>query len=166
MAEGIYPRRTPWRARCSMAAAWRLVGSVVCSAGLWLLPAQAQISAPQVASFVEALRQAAPQTGRADDGLYSDWKIKPANIPRWSKRCTGQELTPEEFAARPATARVVLTCVMGEVLRRVIQFSNSIPMRANACAGWAAKWRHAAAMLVCPAHLSSPIAVLRSAAMT
>jgi hypothetical protein len=124
MAEGIYPRRTPWRARCSMAAAWRLVGSVVCSAGLWLLPAQAQISAPQVASFVEALRQAAPQTGRADDGLYSDWKIKPANIPRWSKRCTGQELTPEEFAARPATARVVLTCVMGEVLREQYTASN------------------------------------------
>src|SRR5262252_4477047 len=49
---------------------------------------------------------------------------------------------------------------------RAIQFSNAIPMRANACAGWAANRRQAAAMLVCPAHLSSPIAVLRSAAMT
>src|SRR5215475_4593641 len=39
-------------------------------------------------------------------------------------------------------------------------------MRANACAGWAANWRQAAAMLVCPAHLSRPIAVSRSAAMT
>ena len=30
---------------------------------------------------------------------------------------------------------------------RVIQFSNVIPMRVNARAGWAAKRRHAAAML-------------------
>ena len=49
---------------------------------------------------------------------------------------------------------------------RVIQFSNSIPMRANACAGWAANRRQAAAIFVWPAHLSSPIVVLRSAAMT
>jgi hypothetical protein len=107
-----------------MAAAWGLVGSVLCSAGLWLLPVQAQITAPQVAAFVEALRQAAPHTGRDDDGLYSDWQIKPANIPRWSKRCIGQELTPEEFAARPATVRVVLTCVMGAVLREQYTASN------------------------------------------
>ena len=33
-------------------------------------------------------------------------------------------------------------------LPRAIQFSNSIPMRASACAGWAANRRHAAAMLV------------------
>jgi len=91
-----------------------------------------------VAAFVEALRQAAPQTGRADDGLYSDWKIKPANIPRWSKRCTGQELTPEEFAARPATARVVLTCVMGEVLRA--QYTASHHNEAVAVQRAAAWW--------------------------
>ena len=125
MAEIVYPRRKPWRARCGMSAVWGLVGSVVCSAGLWLLPAQAQMSEARVAAFVEALRQAAPHTGRKDDGLYSDWQIKPANIPRWSKRCTGQELTPEEFAARPATARVVLMCVMGEVLREQYTASNN-----------------------------------------
>ena len=124
MATVVFSRRTPWQARGGMAATWGLVGSVVCCAWLWLLPAQAQIAAPQVAAFVEALRQAAPHTGRADDGLYSDWKIKPANIPRWSKRCIGQELTPEEFAARPATVRVVLTCVMGEVLREQYTASN------------------------------------------
>jgi hypothetical protein len=49
---------------------------------------------------------------------------------------------------------------------RAIQFSNSIPMRASACAGWAANRRQAAAMLVWPAHLKSPMAVLRSAAIT
>jgi hypothetical protein len=65
----VSPRRTWGRARGGMAAAWGLVGSVVWSAGLWLLPAQAHIAAPQVAAFVEALRQAAPHTGRADDGL-------------------------------------------------------------------------------------------------
>ncbi len=124
MAEVVCPRRKPWRSRCGMAAAWGLVGSIVCSAGLWLLPAQAQLSEARVAAFVEALRQAAPQTGRADDGLYSDWQIKPANIPRWSKRCTGQELTPEAFASRPETARAVVTCVMGEVLREQYTASN------------------------------------------
>ena len=48
---------------------------------------------------------------------------------------------------------------------RAIQFSNSIPMRASACAGWAANRRHAAAMLVCPAHRTSPMAGLRNAAI-
>src|SRR6516225_12300345 len=49
---------------------------------------------------------------------------------------------------------------------RAIQFSNSIPMRASACAGWAANRRQAAAILVSPTHLKSPIAILRSAAIT
>jgi hypothetical protein len=39
-------------------------------------------------------------------------------------------------------------------------------MSANACTGWAANRRHAAAMFVWPAHLSRPIVVLRKAAMT
>jgi hypothetical protein len=124
MAEIVSPHSKPWRARYGRYTVWGLVGSVVCSAGLWLLPAHADIAATRVAAFVEALRQAAPQTGRADDGLYSDWKIKPANIPRWSKRCTGQELTPEEFASRPETARAVVTCVMGDVLREQYTASN------------------------------------------
>ena len=97
MAEVVYPSRKPWRSRYAMSAAWGLLGSVVCSAGLWILPAQAQISAARVAAFVEALRQAAPHTGREDDGLYSDWQIKPANIPRWSKRCTGKEMPPRSL---------------------------------------------------------------------
>ena len=124
MAEIESVRRTPWRARGGRCALWGLVGSVVCSAGLWLLPAHADITAARAAAFVEALRQAAPQTGRADDGLYSDWKIKPANIARWSKRCTGEELTPEAFASRPETARAVVTCVMGDVLREQYTASN------------------------------------------
>jgi hypothetical protein len=124
MAEIVSFRRKPWYACGGRFAIWGLVGSVVCGAGLWLQPAHADIAAARVAAFVEALRQAAPQTGRADDGLYSDWKIKPANIPRWSKRCTGQELTPEAFASRPETARAVVTCVMGDVLREQYTASN------------------------------------------
>src|SRR3989441_3043106 len=49
--------------------------------------------------------------------------------------------------------------------RKALRFSNSIPMRANACAGWAANRRQAAAMLVWPAHRNSPMAVWRNAAI-
>ncbi|MGB6013234.1 MAG: hypothetical protein WBG32_00750, partial [Nodosilinea sp.] len=89
--------------------------SVILTVGT--LPAQAQVSDRQVAALVEALRRAAPQTGRADDGLYSDWQIMPANIPRWSRSCTGRELTPAEFEASPDVARSVVTCVMQDVLK-------------------------------------------------
>jgi len=39
-------------------------------------------------------------------------------------------------------------------------------MRASAYTGWAANQQQAAAMLVWPAHLNSPLAVLRNAAIT
>jgi hypothetical protein len=61
----------------------RLSKLLIClgvSLTLGILPAQAQ-SQRQVAALVEALRQAAPQTGTVDDGLYSEWQIKPENIP-------------------------------------------------------------------------------------
>ncbi len=80
-------------------------------------PSPSPVSDAQVAAFVEALRLAAPHTGNPNDGLYSDWKIKPGNILRWSKRCTGKQMDPEEFAADPKAARQILTCVMGKVLR-------------------------------------------------
>ena len=89
---------------------------------LGVLPAQAQ-SQRQVAALVEALRQAAPQTGTADDGLYSEWQIKPENIPRWSRSCTGRALTPTQFEASPATARSILICVMQDVLEE--EYDNS-----------------------------------------
>ncbi|HBK64181.1 MAG TPA: hypothetical protein DD000_11830, partial [Cyanobacteria bacterium UBA11166] len=52
--------------------------------GFWTIPARAQVSDNQVSALVEALRLAAPQTGTENDGLYSEWQIKPDNIPRWS----------------------------------------------------------------------------------
>ena len=82
----------------------------------------AQLSDAKVEALVEALRVAAPPAG-AEGGLYSDWRIKPDNIIRWSKRCLNRDLTPEQFAADQALARPVLVCVMGPVLRE--QFTES-----------------------------------------
>lgn len=103
----------------------RLILGTGLGLGLAILPAQAQVSDAQVANLVEALRQAAPQTGRPDDGLYSDWQIQPANIPRWSQACIGRSLSPSEFEADIATARQVLVCVMRDVLQDEYRNSGS-----------------------------------------
>ncbi len=115
-----------------------LLSTVILTLGLGTLPVQAQISDPQVGALVEALRLAAPQTGTENDGLYSDWQIKPDNIPRWSKQCTGRELTPADFEASPVTARAILVCVMGDVLRE--QYSASGNNEAIAVQRTAAWW--------------------------
>ena len=62
----------------------KLIGAIVASMGLWALPVRAQTDA-QVAALVEAFRLAAPDTGTENDGLYSDWQIKPENIISWSR---------------------------------------------------------------------------------
>ncbi|MGB3614066.1 MAG: hypothetical protein WBA10_09750 [Elainellaceae cyanobacterium] len=94
------------------------------------LPAQAQVSESQVAALVEALRRAAPQTGHADDGLYSAWQVMPGNIPRWSSSCIGRDLSPTEFEADPDAARSVVTCVMGDVMRDEYSASSNDEMLA------------------------------------
>jgi hypothetical protein len=101
-----------------------LLSTVIVSVG-WTLPVQAQLSDAQVGALVEALRLAAPQTGIENDGLYSDWQIKPENIPRWSRQCTGKELTPTQFQDSPATARSILVCVMRDVFREQYGASNN-----------------------------------------
>ncbi len=106
--------------------------------GLWAMPAQAQISDARVGALVEALRLAAPNTGIQNDGLYSDWQIKPDNIRRWSRLCTGKELTPAQFESSPVTARGVLACVMRDVFKDEYQASNnneSVAVR-RAAAWW------------------------------
>lgn len=106
-------------------------------ASLWGLSAQAQITDLQVNALVEALRQAAPQTGKADDGLYSDWQVQPGNIPRWSKACIGRELTPAQFEASPVTARSILACVIKDVLRQEYQASgNRESLAVQRAAAW------------------------------
>jgi len=92
---------------------------------LLMLPAQAQVADAKAEALVEALRLSAPKTGIPNDGLYSDWKIKPDNIARWSKRCSGRELTPTEFESNPLLARQILVCVMGRVLREQFAASNN-----------------------------------------
>jgi len=90
----------------------------------FLALAQTQVSQDQVRALAEALRLAAPQTDREDDGLYSEWKVKPGNIARWSKRCIGDELTPLLFESNPGLAGQVVECVMGDVLRDQYQASG------------------------------------------
>jgi hypothetical protein len=106
---------------------------------LWTagLPAQTPISDAKVEALIEALRQAAPPAS-PDAGLYSDWRIKPDNISRWSKRCLNQDVTPEQFAADPALARQVLVCVMGKVFRDEFAASgnNEIVAVQRAAAWW------------------------------
>ncbi|MEB3295423.1 MAG: hypothetical protein VKJ24_19895 [Synechococcales bacterium] len=74
-------------------------------------PAHAAMSNAQLGRLVEALRQTAVQTPKAAD-LYSDWRVKGEQIPRWSKQCIGRELTPQQFAANAATAGGIVRCVV------------------------------------------------------
>ncbi|MBD2102029.1 hypothetical protein H6F94_14285 [Leptolyngbya sp. FACHB-261] len=98
--------------------------------------APARVSTVQVAALVEALRQAAPKTGIANDGLYSEWQVMPGNIPRWSRSCIGRELTPAQFEASPATARNVLTCVMRDVLQDEYRVSGNESVAVRRAAAW------------------------------
>lgn len=112
-----------------------LISGAILSIGVGTLPAQAQ-SSSQVARLVEALRKAAPQTGRADDGLYSEWQIKADNIPRWSRLCTGQAMTVQQFEANPTKAREILACVMQDVMRDELKATGNnetAAVRRSAC---------------------------------
>lgn len=100
-----------------------LVMSLALSFGVSVLSAQAQFSDAQVGALVEALRQAAPPNS-PNDGLYSEWQIKPENIPRWSRFCTGRSLTPAQFEADPAAARSILVCIVRDVLKEEYPASN------------------------------------------
>ena len=107
---------------------------------LLLTPGLSQAQQPsdaKVAALVEALRVAAPPASAAT-GLYSDWRVKPDNIIRWSKRCLDRDVTPEQFAADSALARSVLVCVLGPVLRDQFDQSNHNEMVAvqRAAAWW------------------------------
>ncbi len=105
---------------------------------IWIIPVKAQISNTQVQKLVEALRLAAPQTGTENDGLYSDWQIKPDNIPRWSRLCTGEEITVKEFEANTTKARNILGCVMKDILNEQYAASNNDELLAvrRAAAWW------------------------------
>lgn len=111
-------------------------GIIAASVVLWGMPAFAQ-SNSQVEALVEALRQASPQTGIKNDGLYSDWQVIPGNIPRWSKACIGRELTPAKFEASPVTARAIVTCVVRDLLRDEFKASgNNESLAVRRAASW------------------------------
>jgi hypothetical protein len=117
---------------------WRSLNGIIIGIILSALPVQAQVPNTHVEALVEALRQAAPKTQTKNDGLYSDWQILPGNIPRWSKSCIGRELSPGQFESSPATARGIVVCVMGDVLRdqyRISGKNESIAVR-RAAAWW------------------------------
>jgi hypothetical protein len=112
---------------------WKLLVIVL----LWMLPAHAQVSSTQVQALVEALRLAAPQTGTENDGLYTDWQIKPDNIPRWSRLCINEEMTPAQFEANDQKAREVLGCVIEDVLKEEYPNSgNSEEVAIRRAAAW------------------------------
>lgn len=114
-----------------------LLGGLIVSLGLWTLPAQAQVSSAQVDALVEAIRQAAPQTGTSKDGLYSDWQVQPGNIPRWAKFCTGREVTPEQFDANANTARSIVACIVKDALQEEYPASgNNEAIAVQRVAAW------------------------------
>lgn len=114
-----------------------LIGSLGVGICLGMLPAHAQVSETQVNKVVEALRQAAPKTATKNDGLYSEWQVKPDAISRWSKQCTGRQLSSTEFEANPTAARSVVTCVVRDVLRDEYRASdNNEFMAVRRVAAW------------------------------
>jgi hypothetical protein len=111
---------------------WALVSALTLATTV----AFAQESSVKLPALVEALRLAAPQTGTANDGLYTDWQIKPDNIPRWSRLC-GEEMTPAQFETNTAKAREVLACVMGDVVKEEYPNSgNSEAVTVRRAASW------------------------------
>ncbi|MFN6572527.1 hypothetical protein A6770_04920 [Nostoc minutum NIES-26] len=117
-----------------------LMCGVVVSCGLPSLLVQAQqlVSNAQVAAMVEALRQAAPQTGIENDGLYSQWQIKPETLKAWSKYCLKRELTPTQFENSPVTARFVVSCITRRELNN--QFRTTSNNETKAVHGVACWW--------------------------
>ncbi len=114
-----------------------LLRLLIVSIGFWTMPAQAQVSDTQVGALVEALRLAAPQTSTDNHELYSDWQIKPENIPRWSQQCIGRQLTPTQFESSPVTARGILVCVMRELLQQqYLASSNNESVAVQRAAAW------------------------------
>ncbi len=98
--------------------------------------AQAQPSDVQIGRMVEALREAAPNTGSANDGLYSDWQVKPQTIRMWSKNCIQRELTPTQFESSPLTARYIISCIVRRELTQQYAATNNnelAAVRGTAC---------------------------------
>lgn len=128
---------TPMNSKLVRQAKRLVLSGVMLGVGLWAMPVQAQVSDSQVGRLVEALRLAAQQRAPGNNGLVSEWQILPENIPRWSKQCHTQELTPVQFESSPVTARAILVCVMRDVLRDQYKASgNNETLAVRRTASW------------------------------
>ncbi|MDZ8184693.1 MAG: hypothetical protein RMX96_07580 [Nostoc sp. ChiSLP02] len=104
-----------------------LLSGVIVSLGLLSSLAQAQqsVSSAQVAAMVEALRQASPQTKNPNDGLYSEWQVKPETLKGWSRTCLKRELTPTQFESSPVLVRSVVFCITRRELTNQFAATNN-----------------------------------------
>lgn len=102
-----------------------------------LVQAQQQVSDAQVAAMVEALRQAAPQTGSQNDGLYSQWQVKAETLKGWARTCLKKEITPTQFENSPETARQIVSCIARRELNQQLRARNNNETTAvNSVACW------------------------------
>lgn len=105
--------------------------------GLWAIPVQAQVSDAQVGKLVEALRLAAQKRAPGNNGLVSEWQILPGNIPRWSRQCTGKEVTIRQFESNATQARQILECVLRDVMQEQYKASgNNEALAVRRVASW------------------------------
>jgi hypothetical protein len=104
-----------------------LISGVIFTLGLLPMTAQAQQQSfnTQVAATVEALRLAAPKTGEANDGYYSEWQVKPETLKSWSKFCLKKEVSPAEFEKNTQLARQVVSCVVQRELKAQLEATNN-----------------------------------------
>ncbi|MGB8701298.1 MAG: ARC6/PARC6 family protein [Thermosynechococcaceae cyanobacterium] len=110
----------------------------ILATGLWSPSVLSQISDPKVAILVESIKRAGAVKPSAAIGLYSDWLVLPANIPRWTKSCLGKELTPVEFNADATAARQTVTCIVKDVFQE--QYRASVQQESVAVRRVASWW--------------------------
>ncbi len=104
-----------------------LLSGVIATLGLFPITVQAQQQSidTQVAVMVEALRLAAPKTGDANDGYYSEWQVKPETLKSWSKFCLKKEVSAAEFESNSQLARQVVSCVVQRELKEQLEATNN-----------------------------------------
>lgn len=115
-----------------------LLSGVIVTLGLLPITVQAQQPSlnTQVAAMVEALRLAAPKTGEANDGYYSEWQVKPQTLKSWSKFCLKKEVSPAEFENNSQLARQVVSCVVQRELKAQLEATNNETQAVQGTACW------------------------------
>lgn len=115
-----------------------LLSGVIVTLGLLPITVQAQQPSlnTQVAAMVEALRLAAPKTGEANDGYYSEWQVKPQTLKSWSKFCLKKEVSPAEFQNNSQLARQVVSCVVQRELKAQLEATNNETQAVQGTACW------------------------------